>query len=156
MSIAAGASTHVPKCMLDQVALAWLIESGAYDRRLRTVRRRYRTRRAALIQAIHAELPTARISGADAGLHLVVHLDETTAPADHGRATTIVRTGADLGLHLCPLDFYRGTDQPPTTQRALVLGYGNLPDHAVDEAVALLRTAVDTNSTHESVIRRNR
>ena len=39
---------------LDQLALARLLESGAYDRHLRQARRRYRARRDALLSAVEA------------------------------------------------------------------------------------------------------
>ena len=44
---------------LDQLALARLLESGAYDRHLRSARRRYRARRDALVAAV-ARAPAGR------------------------------------------------------------------------------------------------
>jgi GntR family transcriptional regulator/MocR family aminotransferase len=122
----------------DQLALAALLASGAYDRQLRRVRRRYRARRAALIEALHTRLPAgARTTGADAGLHLVARLD---APADPGWSVRIVHAAAELGLSVSPLDFHRVGPAGP--EQALVIGYGNLPDHAVGRAASLLRVAL--------------
>ena len=44
---------------IEQLALARMIESGAYDRHLRQARRRYRARRDALVQAVARHLPGA-------------------------------------------------------------------------------------------------
>src|SRR5207244_1864777 len=59
---------------LDQLALARLITSGAYDRHLRQARRRYRARREALVVAVRRHLPGARVTGLAAGLHAIVRL----------------------------------------------------------------------------------
>src|SRR5205823_6725325 len=59
---------------LDQLALARLITSGAYDRHLRQARRRYRARRDALVVAVRRHLPGARVTGLAAGLHAIVRL----------------------------------------------------------------------------------
>ena len=59
---------------LDQLVLARLLETSAYDRHLRRARRRNRARRDALIAAVARELPSARVSGISAGLHALVQL----------------------------------------------------------------------------------
>ena len=60
---------------LDQLALARLFESGAYDRHLRQARRRYRARRDALVAAVSEHLAGAAVTGLAAGLHAIVRLD---------------------------------------------------------------------------------
>ena len=60
--------------VLDQHALARLLTSGAYDGHLRTLRRRYRERRDALVSAVACELPGWRTTGVAAGLHLLLDL----------------------------------------------------------------------------------
>ena len=60
---------------IDQLALARLLESGAYDRHLRAARRRYRARRDALVSAVAEHLPGARVTGLAAGLHALVRLE---------------------------------------------------------------------------------
>ena len=57
--------------VLDQLTLAQLIASGSYDRHLRIVRRRYRQRRDALVQALTSVCPRWRLRGIAAGLHVV-------------------------------------------------------------------------------------
>src|ERR1019366_4677958 len=61
---------------LDQLALARLIDSGAYDHHIRQARRRYRARRDALVRAVAEHLPGAHVTGLAAGLHAIVRLGE--------------------------------------------------------------------------------
>ncbi|WP_290049725.1 PLP-dependent aminotransferase family protein [Amycolatopsis solani] len=115
---------HAPP-VVDQLALAGFVESGGYDRHLRAARLRYRARRDRLVEA----LGPARLSGAAAGLHLVLHLDRPAA--------AVVRAVREKGVKVADLDGYRVAPGEP----ALVLGYGNLADNAVAEAARLLREA---------------
>ena len=64
---------------LNQLALSDLIERGELDRHLRRQRRRYSRRREVLLEALARELPEARVSGAAAGLYVVVGLPEASA-----------------------------------------------------------------------------
>ncbi len=113
--------------VLDQLAFAAFIERGAYDRHLRAARLRYRARRDALVAA----LGSARLSGVAAGLHLVLHLDSDDD------AAVVVRRAAETGLRVADLDDYRVTPGEP----GLVLGYGNLADGSIGDAVQLLGKA---------------
>jgi GntR family transcriptional regulator/MocR family aminotransferase len=135
--VLAGRSPTTAPSVLDQLAMAEFLESGGYDRHLRALRRCYRARRTALIDAVRAALPGAEVSGAEAGLHLLVRLPGECGPDWNVR---LVRAAAGLGLRISPLDFFRSG--APAPGRALVIGYGSLPDHAVGRAAALLRRAV--------------
>jgi GntR family transcriptional regulator / MocR family aminotransferase len=59
---------------LNQLALVQLMQSGAYDRRLRAARQRYRARRNVLIDALRLRLPEYRVRGAEAGMQLLLEL----------------------------------------------------------------------------------
>lgn len=120
--------------VLDQLTFATFVESGDYDRHLRSLRQRYRRRRDALVAAIQARLPECALAGVAAGLHVVLQLPPPTS------AAAVVRNAADAGVRVADLDSYRV--RPDPTSPGLVLGYGNLPDSAVDEAVRLLAKAI--------------
>jgi GntR family transcriptional regulator/MocR family aminotransferase len=112
---------------LDQAAFASFVATGRYDRHLHRARQRYRTRRDLLIAALARHLPTATVQGVSAGLHLVCSwptLDESAAVAAARTAGVAVMTLAD----------YRIMPGPP----GLVLGYGNITDTSIPQAVALL------------------
>jgi GntR family transcriptional regulator / MocR family aminotransferase len=119
--------------VLDQLAFARFIQAGAYDRHLRSVRRRYRVRRDRLVQALGRQLPGCSISGVAAGLHLVVDL----APGTN--AAGVVARAARRGVRVVSLSTYRAAAEQ---REALVLGYGNLDDRAVEQAVQELVAAV--------------
>jgi GntR family transcriptional regulator/MocR family aminotransferase len=114
---------------LNQLALSELIERGELDRHLSRQRRRYSRRREALLDALARELPEARVSGAAAGLYLVVGLPagvSEQAALAAARSRGIVLEGV-------------GSSTP-----AFVVGYANLPDASVTAAVkALVRSLRD-------------
>ena len=97
---------------LDQLALARLIESGAYDRHLRAARRRYRARRDALVaRRSRRHLPGARVTGVAAGLHAIVRLPR----AVDGLALAAGRRGArSVGVY--PLG-YAYMERAPAPRR---------------------------------------
>jgi GntR family transcriptional regulator/MocR family aminotransferase len=114
---------------LYQLALADLIERGELDRHLRRQRRHYRRRRDALLDALARRLPEARVSGAAAGLYVVVGLpdgvsEQAALAAARSRGVALERAGG--------------------SSPALVVGYANLPDAAVDQAVDALAASVNS------------
>jgi GntR family transcriptional regulator/MocR family aminotransferase len=108
---------------LDQLTLAELIESGAYDRHVRRMRIVYRRRRDRLTAAV------PHPGGIDAGLHAVVPLDE--------EERAVVERARRHDLLLEGLDAYRFG--PRSRGPALVLGYGTPPEHAFEGALGRLR-----------------
>ncbi|MFI6097193.1 PLP-dependent aminotransferase family protein [Lentzea sp. NPDC051213] len=121
---------HAPS-VFDQEALARFIGAGSYDRCLRQSRLLHRRRRDRLRSEIAAALPGHRMTAIDAGLHLVLHLNDRAAAA-------VVAAAARRDLRLVDLDEYRSAQGPP----ALVLGYGNLADSAVRGAARAVADAV--------------
>nr|WP_306191251.1 PLP-dependent aminotransferase family protein [Streptomyces sp. MK5] len=59
---------------LEQLTLAEFIASGAYDRHVRSMRLRYRRRRAQLVEVLRRRAPGIRVTGMDAGLQTVLEL----------------------------------------------------------------------------------
>jgi GntR family transcriptional regulator / MocR family aminotransferase len=113
---------------LEELALADLIASGAFDRHVRVARAHYRDKRAALLDALASTLPAARVRGIAAGLHLLLELPEGCDEP------SVVTACAAAGVRVQGLaDFTRAHPRPP----ALVLGYG-LP------TIRELRQAVDS------------
>jgi GntR family transcriptional regulator/MocR family aminotransferase len=105
--------------VIEQLAFADLLATGGYDRHLRRVRRTHRARRDALVAALRAHLPQARISGVAAGLHLWVRLPSTMDSLKLAR-----RAREEAGL------------APLAVPGGLVLGYSA---HAPDELDAAVR-----------------
>ncbi len=119
--------------VIDQHVLAHLIESGAYDRHLRAVRRRYRTRRDLLAASLHEHLPGVRVRGVSAGLHLYVELPPGYVEQD------AVDAAARRGVAVEGAAGLWSAGSPPP---ALVLGYGRLGGGMLADAVARLGRAL--------------
>lgn len=126
----------------EQAVLAEFIESGHYDRQLRRCQRLYRRRRDALVSALAAYLPGARVSGIAAGLHAIV-----TLPPAYGPLPRLLDAAAAAGLRLRPLaDYQSGACELPSSDGesapvALVVGYAHLSPDALTAAIRLLATA---------------
>jgi GntR family transcriptional regulator/MocR family aminotransferase len=118
---------------LEQLALARLLTTGAYDRHIRQMRAVYRRRRDALLQAVERHLPGLTVAGVAAGIHAVVWLpagvDDRKVAAEAERE----------GVRVAPLSQYR-IDR--AVAPGLALGYGRVTEAALDDAVAALARAV--------------
>jgi GntR family transcriptional regulator/MocR family aminotransferase len=112
---------------LGQLALADLIERGELDRHLRRQRRRYHRQRDALLAALAAKLPEVTVHGAAAGLYAVLHLPEGLDER------AVLAAARSRGIALEGL----GAGAP-----AIVVGYANLTDAAVEPAVAALAASI--------------
>ncbi|HET6448562.1 MAG TPA: PLP-dependent aminotransferase family protein [Conexibacter sp.] len=120
---------------LEQLALARLLDSGSYDRHLRQARRRYRARRDALVTAVAAHLPAARVVGLAAGLHAIVRLGR----AVDGVALIDAARRRSVGVY--PLGYCYMNVKP--AHDGLVLGYANLSEQAIDEGIRRLAQALE-------------
>jgi GntR family transcriptional regulator/MocR family aminotransferase len=141
--IAAKLLDDLGSATIEQLALARLFETAAYDRHLRKARRRNRARRDALIAAVAEELPGARVSGVSAGLHALVRL---RGPVD---AAALQARAAARGVGVYPLSHHLIASPPDTD--ALVLGYANLAEPAIAEGIRRLATALqDTDRGRSS------
>ncbi|MBD7950316.1 MocR-like pyridoxine biosynthesis transcription factor PdxR [Oerskovia rustica] len=122
---------------LDQLALARFVTSGAYERHLRAARGRFRRRREALVEALGKALPGTVVTGIAAGMHAVVELPGGV------EATDVVRDAALREVNVAAIERYRATAAGRDGGRdRLVVGYGNLADARVEEAVVRLAAAV--------------
>ncbi|MFC8140509.1 PLP-dependent aminotransferase family protein [Streptomyces paradoxus] len=128
----AAAKGGVDTCgVLDQLTLAEFLTSGAYDRHVRATRLRYRRRRDALVAAVTARAPQARVTGIAAGLHVLLRL-----PA--GTEQSVVQAAHWRGLALHGLARYTNPAARAEPVDALVVGYGTPPDHAWSGALDAL------------------
>ena len=118
---------------IEQLAYADFLDRGELDRHLRRTRALYRRRRDALVAALGAHLPAARVHGVAAGLHLMIELppdvDEAALVAAAARRSVAVY---GVGVHRA-----RGRASPP----ALVLGYGAMSERAIAAGVLRLAAA---------------
>jgi GntR family transcriptional regulator / MocR family aminotransferase len=126
---------------LDQLTLAELITSGAYDRHIRRARLAYRRRRDRLLATLAREAPTRQVTGIAAGLHALVTVSSA------GEEAAIVAAAARRGMVLEGLGTF--SSDAGSRRAGLVIGYGTPPDHAYTGAIARLTAALADG--HDSV-----
>jgi GntR family transcriptional regulator/MocR family aminotransferase len=120
--------------VLDQLALADLLESGAYDRQVRRARARYRARRDAVLDAVAPYSDLVVPGGIAAGLHM--HLRVVSSSTEAAIAAAARRHG--LGIDLLGRHRLLESDDPETRPPGLLVGYAAPPDHAFAPALAAL------------------
>jgi GntR family transcriptional regulator / MocR family aminotransferase len=123
---------------LEQLAYAEFLEHGELDRHLRRTRPVYQRRRDALVAALRAHVPAARVHGVAAGLHLMVELPPEVDEA------AIVAAAADASVGVYGVRAHRA--RPGAGPPALLLGYGALSEAALAAGVERLATAIRTVS----------
>ena len=111
---------------LPQLVLARLIASGELEQHIRLVRKRQRSRRDALLHALHEHLPAARVQGIAAGLHLLI-----TFPGRAGPDTDLAEAILRAGVLVHPLSWHRHRPGVP----GIVLGYAAHTPDQLHEAV---------------------
>jgi GntR family transcriptional regulator/MocR family aminotransferase len=129
--------------VLDQLALADLIVSGAYDRHVRRMRQHYRSRRDRLVAALAERAPHIEVSGVAAGLHAVLRLPPGTEPS-------AVEAAVRRGVALDGLAEFRHPDTDVPAHDGLVVGYATPAEHAYGAALEALCGALAPGGTRES------
>ncbi|GAA2074873.1 PLP-dependent aminotransferase family protein [Streptomyces albiaxialis] len=120
---------------LDQLTLADFLDRGAYDRHVRVMRQRYRSRRDRLVAALGARAPRVRATGIAAGLHAVLELSPGVTESTAVAATVRRGVGTDV------LSAFRHP-AGRAAHSALVVGYGTPPDHAFPSSLEALCDAL--------------
>lgn len=112
-----------------------LMTTGAYDRYIRRMQRRYTSRRAALVRALTQHLGSdVAIAGDAAGMHLVAwfpHLTATEIDALVARCRQ-----ADVGVYSIAKHAVR-----PLARQGLILGYGLVDEQAIEAGVSAIASA---------------
>ena len=126
--------TGVTPPTLDQIALASFIEDAALERHLRSMRRRYRAKRNLLVGELGKHLPEVRVSGTEAGLHLLAWLPEDAN--EHETARRARHSG--VGLH----ELHRHCTTHAPSPPALLLGFALPNESDLIAAATLLAQAI--------------
>lgn len=117
----------------EQWVLAKFLSSGQYARHLRRVGSLYRVRCAALTTALENAFPEGRITGNDAGLHLLLTLPDR-------EDSDLVDAAARAGYRVHALGEYcHGPSPRPGT---LVLGFAGLDAARADTAAKQLKAGI--------------
>lgn len=112
--------------VVGQLALHDFIERGELDRHIRRMRRVYRQRREALVEAVARFLPELEIGDGAAGLFELATLPEGVEEG------ALIRRAADRGVGLEGLATHCFAAAGPS---GLVLGFGGLPEAAIEQGM---------------------
>jgi len=117
--------------VIDQLVLADMIDSGAYDRHVRQGRLRYRARRDRLADVLAQYAPAVTVRGIAAGLHALVEL-----PARGPQEADVVSLARQRGIAVQGIaGHWIG---PPAQPGGLVVGYARPAAHAFEPALQAL------------------
>ncbi|MFJ8633358.1 PLP-dependent aminotransferase family protein [Streptomyces sp. NPDC093568] len=120
--------------VLDQLSLADFIVSGSYDRHVRRMRQRYRSRRDRLVAALAVHAPHIDVTGVAAGLHAVLRL-----PPGTERSTVKAATWQGVALDgLAEFRHPAATEPGMPVRDGVVVGYATPPEHAYGAALEAL------------------
>ncbi|MGW1213149.1 MocR-like pyridoxine biosynthesis transcription factor PdxR [Streptomyces sp. NPDC002499] len=117
--------------VLDQLSLADFVSSGSYDRHVRRMRQRYRSRRDRLVAALAAHAPHIEVTGVAAGLHAVLRLPP-------GTERSALKAATWQGVALDGLAGFRHPDTDMPARDGLVVGYATPSEHAYGAALEAL------------------
>jgi len=133
------ADRHAP--VVEQRVLAALMDSGAYERHIRRLRRAHERRRAALLEAIARHLPaSAQVAGTAAGLHVVLWLP-FLRPQDEAVLVAAARAAGVGAYPVSPLFAAPQVSAPPRPA-GLTLGYASLSVEQIHEGVRTLAAVI--------------
>ena len=118
---------------LDQLVLARFLAGGHYEQHLSRMRKEYRTRRAAVIEAFRASRFVDRVTFSEEGAGLHFLLQVSTEESDD----SLRRRGETLGIKLAFLSDF-SADPSPAHAHTLVINYAGLSPQRLPEAVTLL------------------
>ena len=133
------ADRHAP--VIEQRVLASLMDSGAYERHIRRLRRAHERRRMALLEAIARYLPaSAQVAGTAAGLHVVLWLPSVP---QQGEAQLVAAARA-AGVGVYPVSpLFAGPQVSPQPRPAgLTLGYASLSEEDIQLGIRTLAAVV--------------
>jgi GntR family transcriptional regulator / MocR family aminotransferase len=128
---------HTP--LIEQNALASMLESGAYDGHIRRVRRRNAERQRALLDALHRRFgDRVRIEGTAAGLHIVAWFDDLPQRQEDA----LIKAAHAKGVGIYPVSALFVGPRRPRKTVGLVMGYSALEVAQIERGCRLLAQAV--------------
>jgi GntR family transcriptional regulator/MocR family aminotransferase len=122
---------------LEQEALAEFISGGMYERYLRRLRRRNAARRDALLSAIGTYLEGVKVTGYEAGGHVVLW------PGPGVSEKAVIERAAAQGVRVYGLSGYR---QRTSARSGIILRYSRMNETQIREGIRRLRAALSPSA----------
>lgn len=120
---------------VDQLILQRFIEEGYYERHLNKMRALYKSRHDTLLAALREWEADFEISGENAGVHLLLHFHDGRSEDE------LIRLAAEKGVKVYGLSEYYVEGSKEKEETVILLGYANMKEEKIKDAVALLKKA---------------
>lgn len=118
----------------DQKILETFLREGYFERHLNRMRALYKGKHDLLLRQLRTMPGVAKVSGENAGLHLLLHMDGRMGEEE------AIRRAAEAGVRIYGLGQYEiGEDQ--ADRGTVILGYGSLKEEEICKACEGLRQA---------------
>lgn len=120
--------------VLEQLALAKFMEEGHFEHHIRKMRKLYLKKRNCLIACLKRTFgDRVKISGAEAGLHLVAAFEGICFDA------SLMKKIEDAGIDIAPVNkHYRSEETHTPYDDSLIFGYGNTKFQEIEEGIRRL------------------
>ncbi|KNZ42003.1 PLP-dependent aminotransferase family protein [Acetobacterium bakii] len=124
-----------PVSSLEQKMIAEFIVSGSFEKHINKMRKVYKEKRMFLMDALNQLEDKVRVTGENAGHHLLVQLKTGMSEA------LMCASALALGVKVYPISPYFINTVPKKYTSMVLLGYGSLSNDEIDEGIALLKKA---------------
>jgi GntR family transcriptional regulator/MocR family aminotransferase len=124
-----------PVPIIDQKVLALFIREGYFERHLNRMRVLYRRKREELVRSLRETGDRIRILGADAGLHLLLTVDNGMSE------TELVESAFRAGTRVYGISKYFVERDVPMGPPTVLLGFASIREEEIGSAVERLREA---------------
>ncbi|MDP4108403.1 MAG: PLP-dependent aminotransferase family protein [Bacillota bacterium] len=124
-----------PVPAVEQKALYRFISGGYFERHLNRMRNIYKQKRETLIKALKNALPNSAVKGANAGLHLILTVDNGMSEEE------LILSARNNGVRVYGISQYYFGDAPKDGNTSLLLGFAALREKEIYEATERLRKA---------------
>lgn len=122
---------HSTVSKVDQMIVQRFIEEGYYERHLNKTRALYKNRHDVLIEELKPLLTVCRISGENAGVHLLLHFQNGVTEEE------LITSAGREGIKVYGMSAYR-IRKNLQEEATVLLGYANLTEEQIRSAAALL------------------
>lgn len=123
-----------------QAAMGLFMQSGAYSRHLRRMRKLYKSRKTMLDNFMQQEIPNLSLIPSDGGMHSVYCFQENQDDI------SICMKANQQGLGVRALSSYQRPEYVNNSRAGIILGYAGTTEEQMQKGVILLRQIIDADS----------
>ena len=122
-----------PVPVMEQKVLCQFINEGHFERHLNRTRNIYKEKRETLVSAIYDLMPSVEILGANAGLHLIMKINNGMNEKE------LISSAEKNGVKLYGISQYYFEEGTFTQQPSILLGFATIRVIEINEAVSILK-----------------